>query len=295
MKRYPLLAFLTVTFLISWGAWFGTAPLASGGKALLPISAKYGQMLAGFAPGIAAVIITGFTGGMAALQRLFEGLLIWRVRCVWYLVALLLPSAISLFMTGLHTMMGGDAPDFSTPPVAQMHLPALLSGWSPVAITIPLFLYHLLCGTGLAEEIGWRGIVLTRLQQRWSPGKASAIIGVLWAVWVLPLYWLQGWVGANQRGLYLLSFIPAAFLSTWIFNGTGGSLLLVLLFNVSLKVTDLLVAAPVTYPIIPVISYWLVAAIVWISTKRRAPARKMRERFQRPATEGAVLETAPNA
>src|SRR4051812_8994205 len=166
MKRYPLLAFLAVTFLISWGAWFGTMPLSPGAKALLPISAKHGQMLAGFAPGIAAVIIAGFTGGMAALHGLFERLLIWRMCLIWYAIALLLPSCISLFITGLHTMLGGDAPDFSAPQVTQMRLTGMFSGWSPLAVAVPLFLYHLICGSGLAEELGWRGIVLTRLQHR---------------------------------------------------------------------------------------------------------------------------------
>jgi len=291
VKRYPLLAFLVITFVLSWGAWIGTIPKMPGGHGFLPLSPKHGQLMAGFAPGIAAVILAGFTGGIPALQRLFERLLIWRVGSIWYLFALLLPSGISLFTTALHTMFGGDAPDFAAPPIARTPLPAFLTGWSPLVLALPLLLYHALCGTSLGEELGWRGIMLTRLQQKRTPAQASVIIGLLWALWVLPLYWLQGWLGTDPRSLYLLSSIPGAFLSTWIFNGSRGSLLLVLLFNVSLKVTDLVLAAPPAHPILPVFSYWTIAILVWCCARRPA-ATTTADPLQPVTNQSVLLESA---
>ena len=117
------------------------------------------------------------------------------------------------------------------------------------------------------------------------------IIGLLWALWVLPLYWLQGWLGTDPRSLYLLSSIPGAFLSTWIFNGSRGSLLLVLLFNVSLKVTDLVLAAPPAHPILPVFSYWTIAILVWCCARRPA-ATTTADPLQPVTNQSVLLESA---
>src|SRR5688572_7317102 len=104
MKRYPLVAFVALAFLISWGAWLTNA-------------GKQGLLLGAFAPGIAAIIVIGVNGGIAGVQRLLERLLIWRVHVVCYLAALLAPAGISLLATAVHMMFGGDAPDFGAPPI----------------------------------------------------------------------------------------------------------------------------------------------------------------------------------
>lgn len=249
MKRYPLVAFVAIAFLISWGAW-----LANAGK--------HGLLLGAFAPGIAAIIVIGVSGGIAGVQRLLERLLIWRVHVVCYLAALLAPAGISLLTTAVHMMFGGDAPDFAAPPITGVRLASYLDGWNPVALIVPLFLQHVLYGTAVAEELGWRGLALPRLQERHRGLGASLILGALWALWILPFYWKQGWIGGNQRALLLLGVIPGAVLSTWIYNISGGSLLLCVIFNIALKVTDLVLASPEAHPLVPVCAYCMGAGLV---------------------------------
>jgi membrane protease YdiL (CAAX protease family) len=249
VKRYPLVAFAVLTFLLSWGTWL----LGSGKEAL---------MVGAFAPGIAAVAVVGLSGGIAGLQRLFERLLIWRVHVVCYAAALLLPAVVSLLATAVHMMFGGDAPDFGAPPITGVALPAYLQGWSVAGLIVPLFVQHVLYGTAIAEELGWRGLALPRLQQRFNSLVASLMMGCFWAVWILPFYWKQGWIGGNERAFVLLAFIPGAILATWIYNISGGSLLLCVLFNIALKVTDLVLASPAGHPLVGVCAYWMVAGVV---------------------------------
>lgn len=249
MNRYPLVAFVAITFLVAWGAWIGSG-------------SKMASIIGAFAPGIAALVVVGLGGGVAALQRLFERLLIWRVHAVCYVAALLLPAALSLLTTAVHMMFGGDAPNFATPPIRGIKLPDYLQGWSLLALIVPLFLQHVLYGTAIAEELGWRGVALPRLQERHSGLGASLILGVLWAAWILPLYWKQGWIAGNERAFVLLALIPGAVLSTWIYNISGGSLLLCVIFNIALKVTDLVLASPAAHPLVAVCVYCTAAGVV---------------------------------
>src|SRR5436190_10764640 len=249
MKRHPLLAFVGIAFLISWGAWLSSA-------------SKQAFLIGAFAPGIAAMIVVGLTEGIAGLQRLFERLLIWRVHFICYAAALLLPAAVSLMGTAIHMMFGGEAPDFSSPPAMNVKLPSYLQGWRPAALIIPLFIQHVLYGTAIAEELGWRGLALPRLQQRFNSLAASLLLGCLWAAWILPFYWKQGWIGSNERAFVILALIPGAVLTTWIYNISGRSLLSCVIFNIALKVTDLVLAAPALHPLVGVCAYWMAAGLI---------------------------------
>ncbi len=260
MKRHPLLAFFLLTFVFSWAVWM---PLAAPGLSRFSISPRQAQMLGAFAPSLAALIVTAATGGVRALQALFGRLLIWRVGAAWYVAALLLPAGISLLTTALYTMFGGDAPNYAEPPLAQAALPKALAGWNVWLTLPPVFFQHLLFGTSLSEELAWRGFALPRLQQRHSALAASAWIGVLWALWVLPLYWgYYSAQGGAPVALALLGILPGQVLATWLFNNAKGSLLVLLLFNTALKVTDWYVTPSPAHPLVPVVAYLLAAAAV---------------------------------
>ncbi len=69
--------------------------------------------------------------------------------------------------------------------------------WSLVIDRMPAYLSTLifvLCLGGGLEEPGWRGFGLPVLQKRYSPLAATAILGLVWGVWHVPLYGPLGFV-----------------------------------------------------------------------------------------------------
>jgi membrane protease YdiL (CAAX protease family) len=101
-----------------------------------------------------------------------------------------------------------------------------------------------LIGGGLDEEMGWRGYALPRLQGRLGPLTANLLLGVLWAFWHLPLWFVPGSFQAGSSfGLYVVSTVALSFLIGWVYNGTGGSLLLAILAHAASDAADNLRAA----------------------------------------------------
>jgi len=44
----------------------------------------------------------------------------------------------------------------------------------------------------ISEELGWRGIVLESFQRKWSPLRSTLTLAVIWGIWHLPLFFLNG-------------------------------------------------------------------------------------------------------
>jgi CAAX protease family protein len=76
----------------------------------------------------------------------------------------------------------------------------------------------------MAEEPAWRGFAVPRMQSRWSPLRSAVVLGVLVALWHLPLVGDTGWIGLATTFVITIVYV-------WLFNRTGGSVLLVLLFH----------------------------------------------------------------
>ena len=87
------------------------------------------------------------------------------------------------------------------------------------------------------EELGWRGVALPLLQDRFGFRKAAIFLGLMWAVWHLPLFFFRG-TFQYQLGLFsplFWNFMLAAFFTSIIlsviFNETNNSILAVILFH----------------------------------------------------------------
>jgi membrane protease YdiL (CAAX protease family) len=88
---------------------------------------------------------------------------------------------------------------------------------------------------GMGEEFGWRGFAMPRLQARHNALVSSLIIGGLWALWHIPLYFVQGTSQYDWRMAggwiptflgYTVFVIAWSIQLTWVFNNTKGSVLL---------------------------------------------------------------------
>ncbi len=88
--------------------------------------------------------------------------------------------------------------------------------------------------SALWEEIGWRGLLLPILQEKYTALKASFIIGFIWGLWHLPIFLALNPYGDKTIIFFLIMFIGCFALSivaTWLYNSTKGSLLICILFH----------------------------------------------------------------
>ena len=153
LKRHDLAVSLVLAFALSWAIW-----------PFVLLDPKSAPMLP-YGPIIAIFIVLALTRGRAGVRGLLASMVRWRVGLRWYAVALLLPVGIILAALYLNALFGGP-----TPTAADF------GGW----YTLPLsFLITTLFFGPLAEEPGWRGFLLPRLQSNYSPLVASLIVGVI--------------------------------------------------------------------------------------------------------------------
>jgi membrane protease YdiL (CAAX protease family) len=87
---------------------------------------------------------------------------------------------------------------------------------------------------GVGEETGWRGYAIPHLQRSHSPLVASLILAAFWATWHVPAFFLletyQG-LGPATVPAFFVGLASGAILLTWLYNRSGGSILLVVLWH----------------------------------------------------------------
>jgi membrane protease YdiL (CAAX protease family) len=91
--------------------------------------------------------------------------------------------------------------------------------------------------TAALEEPGWRGFLLPRLQQSFSPLLASLLVWLPWALWHAPLDFHHPSRFAVQQFLLLrvVFFIPITIILTWFYNRSGANLLTVVIFHAAMN------------------------------------------------------------
>jgi uncharacterized protein len=215
LRRYPVTAFFILAYALTWPYMIVDA---LGSHGLLPFRLPMLLFIPmGYGPTFAALILTSALAGKTGIRTLLRRLLLWRVGLSWYAVAIFGPVILSAITVLLYAGLTG------TPPVLPVVSTQLL-------ITAPLL--FLIGGLVNGEEIGWRGFALPRLQAKYSALTASLILGLLWALFHLPLFFTRGDSFASTSPLsFLVRMIAAAILFTWISNNTGGSLLLAYLMH----------------------------------------------------------------
>jgi membrane protease YdiL (CAAX protease family) len=248
-RHPPLPVYFALTFLVAWLLWY--AATALGGD-----SANQFLFLPGaFAPGIVAVVLTARAEGAPGVRALLAPLFKWEVGARWYLFALLFMAAIKLTVALVFRVATGDWPRFGDTPLILMLAATLVS-------TLAL-------GQS-GEEVGWRGYALPRMATRLGLGPASLILGVIWALWHLPLFFVPGTSTTGQSfPLYLLQVTALSVALAWLWWRTGGSLLLTMLLHAAVNNTKDIVPSAVegadaTFGLSASVVGWLTVLLLWI-------------------------------
>jgi len=209
--KYPTLSFFIIAFLFSWSCFFSTyTPLIYCGV--------YGPLIAAFI----VVVVRD--------RRLHTDWLKLRMpQLVWIVHALLVFPFIWALGNSTGVLVG----------LVKM-APWQESYWSNLpSLTLSALIFTTFLGGG-QEEVGWRAFGLRELQRMFNPLVASVILGILHAVWHIPLYfngWYQDHFSANNLPLAIGSriaySIPTTIVITFFFNRTQGNIWLMILLHVA--------------------------------------------------------------
>jgi uncharacterized protein len=225
IQAYPALAFFVLTYVYSWLMW---APLltisvdvASGEYSTMAWGGVALMYLGGFGPLVAAAIVVKTGGG--DIRTWARQIVDWHVGLQWWVIALGLPIFATVAVSILYILFGG---------------PYDIGSMTPLLFYIPLLLFTVIFSGGLNEEPGWRGLALPILQERHSALTASIIIGVVWAVWHVPLFFAPVAPHSDYPMLSQILYFPAvivwSILLTWVYNGSA-SVLIAMFFHAGLN------------------------------------------------------------
>jgi len=217
IDRHRIAAFLAITYAFTWTVQ--GALLASGMEASWTHSILIG--FGGFGPPIGAAVVIRASGG--DLRKWVGQFFRWRIGAEWWVIALGLPVLVLAVGVVLFVAFGGPI--------------------DPASLPFPgIYLFVLAWGTvwgGGQEGLGWRGFLLPLLQDRHSALVSSLLVGVAWAGWHLPLFLnpttTHGAWPLSQQLLWIVSILAGSVLWTWMYNGTGGSVLAVAVFHAGIN------------------------------------------------------------
>lgn len=172
-------------------------------------------IVGGFVPSLVGVFLTWKWEGKSGLQQMGRRIIHFNIGWRWYLAAIVIVTVATLGQIMILGLLG-------KPFDLKLFLTQL---WT---------LFPLLILGPLSEELGWRGYALDRLQTRWSPFMAGLILGVLWSLWHLPLFYIPGdfhYELALPFLPFLLTHTSLSLVYTWLHNHTGGSLWTAIFFH----------------------------------------------------------------
>lgn len=251
-----LVRFFGLTLALTWAVWAVSGALVFHG----PAPASGGPSLAGalfllgvFVPGIVALGLTARSSGRAGVWALLQQIGRWRVGVRWYLFAAGYMVAIKLSVALVHRVATGDWPRFGETRWVLMAVATLVSTWAQAG-----------------EELGWRGYALPRLAARIGLARGSILLGVIWAVWHVPLFLVPGGDTYGQSfPLYLIQVTAISVAMAWLYWRSGGSLLLVMLLHAAVNNTKDIVPSVVPGAMNPLalstsLTAWLTVAALWV-------------------------------
>lgn len=181
---------------------------------------KFGQplywtffILGGNGPFIAAFMVN-LKGKEKELKEFIKQFIKVKVNLLWYLFVLIIPLLYFSIPWIINVLSKGT----------YMKLFR-----EQIYMVFAVFPLNIVCGG--SEELGWRGVLLPELLKRFSKIKSTLILGTIWGLWHLPLFFIKG--SPQENGNFIFFFmigISLSFLLTVLYTRTK-SMLLCILFH----------------------------------------------------------------
>ena len=260
MKPLKLFLLLTFALFIAGFALVGLLITLGGPNVLVVVM----QIAMAWTPTMAFAIVHRKVHPGRPFRRTVAGLFAPKIRLMPLLASILIPVVATLVVWLSYALASGQSPL------------ALVADLSLGAVVF-IFFDGLIRGP-LGEEPGWRGYLQNELTRRHSLLKASLIVGVIWAVWHLPLWFISGYQGVDLL-LYILFFAVGLIAFSVIIGfiyGRGRNLLYAILLHQMLNFSGRLVEMDELVLLGGVAAVYVVVAVVmgvvWL---RAAPEQKV--------------------
>ena len=249
------LIYFVLTFAATWAFWLAPGALPGSHQLGAGVVGTLFLFLGIFTPAFAAIAMTARAEGQIGVAALIKQLFKWNVAARWYLFAVTYIVVIKLTAVLVNRVAFGAWPEF---------------GAEPIVLMIAATAFSLVTFGQSGEELGWRGFALPKLADRIGYGWAAIVIGVIWAAWHYPLFFMDG---VARPGYSILLFtIQVTGISvavTWLYVRTGGSLWLTMLMHSAVnnlgpivRTADRAADDPLTLDAPPMV--WITALLLWV-------------------------------
>ena len=195
-------------------------------------------------PFISAILVITYRDGKQGVQQLFKKAFDYRSNPLWYFLAFLVPVLIILASTFYATnFLSAEIPNPWFVPVFDLS-----------------FIFFFLIYNGIGEELGWRGFAQPRLQKILGSLGGSIILGVFWALWHLPLFFIPGSFQYNDSILaYILLLTSWSIIIAALANKTKHSIIVAIIFHETMNFIAFSIRLPTPDRIIFEVAFALIA------------------------------------
>lgn len=257
IKKHPIASY----FIIAWiSTWILVLPLILTNFGFLSVNMNW-HFLGALGPTISAIIVSYFSAKKKGLKELGETSFKWRVGPFWILFSALIMPFFLLLSILFNFLFTGNLINL---------IGYLIDNGISNPLSIFLWIWVGAISYGLFEEIGWRGYALPKLQEKYNPLIATIILTIGWAFWHFPMFLYHFSVDMLFGWLY--SLFMGSIILTFLFNSSGGSAFVTILFHITNNIVWLFNIAEIQiYLTIMITIFALIILTVW---KTRLSTRK---------------------
>lgn len=258
--KYRPVRFYVTCFAVTWAFWI-TAAFVSRSEHDNGISSLL--MLFGLISPAVTAVITVLTSGNKALKEDLKRKLVgfYRIRPLNIVAAVVVFMGIVALSILLSLLAGQSLNQFAFTEDFSFSI-----GGTSALLTILL--------AAVIEEVGWRGYGEDSVASYFSWFTESIIFGSVWALWHLPLFWIEGTYhyGLKELGIgYVLNFLisvnPLGFLTTWVYVKNNRSMLACIIFHLFVNTMQEKIAMTPQTKCVETIVVLLAAVVVVLTNK----------------------------
>jgi membrane protease YdiL (CAAX protease family) len=203
IKKFPIFSFILLSFSITW---ISLLPIIFGS-----LSQDW-HFLGSFGPTLAAVYILRKSKQGSGIKHLLNKIKLQ------FTPFFILASLSPLFLLFIALIITDNT-------ISHTFLSLKVGETNIFLWFLPLISY------GVLEEIGWRGFLLPKLQEKFKPLMATFVLTLIWGAWHIPMFFYRFELSPLMVVGFFVSLFFGAVILTYIYNATKGDLLAVIIWH----------------------------------------------------------------